>query len=650
MGKNAIVGQSGGPTSVINASLAGVFESCKSRGADIVYGMCNGVAGLLEERVVDLSTLLTDDLDIELLKRTPSSFLGSCRYKLPDWHTDETVYKKLFAILEKLNIGYFFYIGGNDSMDTIGKLAEYGECIQSDIRFMGVPKTIDNDLMVTDHTPGYGSAAKYIGVVMKEIIRDATVYGTKYVTVVEIMGRNAGWLTAAAALAKSDDCEGVDMICLPEVPFNVEHFIEKVRVMQEKKPSIVIAVSEGVKLEDGRYVCELADDVHAVDAFGHKALTGTARYLANVVARNLDTKTRCIELSTLQRCAGHLTSRTDTTIVNIGGIERRYKADISVLFGELGITYRWEDRTVAEQYSRLDINDGDFTTACSEIDASKLDKSIGVYTASGYDDYTGTEYTRPVNVYSVRGISEDRIVAAELDSKYYIYKNNTYNPPENLGQLFDEANLWENLKLDYFYDTKDYIENGSYSLNGSGYILEVLSECKDAGYAGNDSQTFDYKNRIDFSITLDDLGVYMRGLQINSEGYLLTNIFDYGYIYNIGVEAAKKIIAYAEKNGTPAAPKPYCYYLSGIVTELTEDYLIIDDSIKCADASDGILFKIPLDDIHASRGVKYRDINIGDIAVVRFRGSIDTHADNTVTGIIEIDKGELYNGNILVDE
>ena len=193
MGKNAIVGQSGGPTSVINASLAGVFESCKSRGADIVYGMCNGVAGLLEERVVDLSTLLTDDLDIELLKRTPSSFLGSCRYKLPDWHTDEAVYKKLFAILEKLDIGYFFYIGGNDSMDTIGKLAEYGECIQSDIRFMGVPKTIDNDLMVTDHTPGYGSAAKYIGVVMKEIIRDATVYGTKYVTVVEIMGRNAGW-------------------------------------------------------------------------------------------------------------------------------------------------------------------------------------------------------------------------------------------------------------------------------------------------------------------------------------------------------------------------------------------------------------------------------------------------------------------------
>ena len=320
MAKNVIIGQSGGPTAVINSSLAGVYKAACSLGADKVYGMKYGIEGLLKEELVELNVLLGDRLSIELLKRTPSSYLGSCRYKLPDWHTDEAVYKKLFAILEKLDIGYFFYIGGNDSMDTIAKLSRYGAQVGSAVRFIGVPKTIDNDLCLTDHTPGYGSAAKYIGVVMKEIIRDATVYGTKYVTVVEIMGRNAGWLTAAAALAKSDDCEGVDMICLPEVPFNVEHFIEKVRVMQEKKPSIVIAVSEGVKLEDGRYVCELADDVHAVDAFGHKALTGTARFLANVVARNLDTKTRCIELSTLQRCAGHLTSRTDITeAYQVGG-------------------------------------------------------------------------------------------------------------------------------------------------------------------------------------------------------------------------------------------------------------------------------------------------------------------------------------------
>ena len=318
--KNILVGQSGGPTAVINGSLYGVIcEGARhSDAVGCVYGMINGIEGFLADSYMNLSETLSDD-DLELLRLTPAAYLGSCRFKLPE-NLSDSFYRVLFEKLERLNIGYFFYIGGNDSMDTIGKLADYGARIDSDIRFMGVPKTIDNDLMVTDHTPGYGSAAKYIGVVMKEIIRDATVYGTKYVTVVEIMGRNAGWLTAAAALAKSDDCEGVDMICLPEVPFNVDHFVEKVRVMQEKKPSIVIAVSEGVKLEDGRYVCELADDVHAVDAFGHKALTGTARFLANVVARNLDTKTRCIELSTLQRCAGHLTSRTDITeAYQVGG-------------------------------------------------------------------------------------------------------------------------------------------------------------------------------------------------------------------------------------------------------------------------------------------------------------------------------------------
>ncbi|MBO6310098.1 MAG: 6-phosphofructokinase [Oribacterium sp.] len=320
--KNAIVGQSGGPTSVINSSLAGVFEAAKNRGAEHVYGMCNGIQGFLEGRYIDMTAVFKKKMDIELLKRTPSSYLGSCRYKLPELDAEgaKAVYEDIFKKLDDMNIGYFFYIGGNDSMDTINKLAAYGEKIGSDIRFVGVPKTIDNDLTVTDHTPGYGSAAKYIGVVMKEIIRDATVYGTKYVTIVEIMGRNAGWLTAAAALAKDNDCEGVDMICLPEVPFNVDRFVEKVRKMQEKKSSIVIAVSEGVKLEDGRYVCELSDDVHAVDAFGHKALTGTARFLANTVARAMDTKTRCIELSTLQRCAGHLTSRTDITeAYQVGG-------------------------------------------------------------------------------------------------------------------------------------------------------------------------------------------------------------------------------------------------------------------------------------------------------------------------------------------
>lgn len=320
--KNAIVGQSGGPTSVINASLAGVFEAAKSRGAEHVYGMCYGILGFLEGKYIDMTEVFKKPIDIELLKRTPSSYLGSCRYKLPDPDALESqeLYEDIIRRLKDLDVGYFFYIGGNDSMDTIAKLAYYGEKTGSDIRFIGVPKTIDNDLVVTDHTPGYGSAAKYIGVVMKELIRDSTVYGTKSVTIVEIMGRNAGWLTAAAALARDNDCEGVDMICLPEVPFDIDRFVEKVRKIQEKKNSIVIAVSEGVRLEDGRYVCELSDDVRDVDAFGHKSLTGTARFLANTIARKLGVKTRSIELSTLQRCAGHLTSRTDVTeAYQVGG-------------------------------------------------------------------------------------------------------------------------------------------------------------------------------------------------------------------------------------------------------------------------------------------------------------------------------------------
>ena len=317
---NVIVGQSGGPTSVINASLAGVYQAAIKAGAKTVYGMQNGIAGLLDERLVALNEILDSDLKIELLKRTPSSFLGSCRYKLKDMNESTAEYEKIFALLAKYGIEYFFYIGGNDSMDTIAKLSTYGQKIGSPIRFVGVPKTIDNDLMVTDHTPGYGSAAKFVATVMKEIICDATVYGTNYVTIVEVMGRNAGWLTAASALAKGEDCDGVDMICLPEIPFTVEGFIKKVSDIQKRKKSVVIAVSEGVKLPDGRYVCELLDTVQDVDSFGHKKLTGTAQFLANECAKHLKTKTRAIELSTLQRCSGHLTSRTDITeAYQVGG-------------------------------------------------------------------------------------------------------------------------------------------------------------------------------------------------------------------------------------------------------------------------------------------------------------------------------------------
>lgn len=310
---NVIVGQSGGPTAAINSSLAGVYRTAKDRGAKKVYGMLHGIQGLLKERYIDLSEHITNELDVELLKRTPAAYLGSCRYKLPEIHENRDVYEKIFEILNKLEIEAFIYIGGNDSMDTIKKLSDYAIVTGQPTRFVGCPKTIDNDLALTDHTPGYGSAAKYIGTSVKEIIRDGFCleYEKGVVTMVEIMGRNAGWLTGAAALAKGEDCPGPDLIYLPELAFDLEKFSTKIKKLMEKKMSVVVAVSEGIKLEDGRYVCELGTGVDFVDAFGHKQLTGTASYLANFVAGEVGCKTRAIELSTLQRAASHLASRVD---------------------------------------------------------------------------------------------------------------------------------------------------------------------------------------------------------------------------------------------------------------------------------------------------------------------------------------------------
>ena len=313
MKRNVIVGQSGGPTAAINSSLAGVYRTAKDRGANKVYGMLHGIQGLLQERYLDLSEYITTELDAELLKRTPAAFLGSCRFKLPEIHEDRGVYEKIFGILDKLQIEAFIYIGGNDSMDTIKKLSDYAIVTGHPTRFIGCPKTIDNDLALTDHTPGYGSAAKYIGTSVKEIIRDSFCleYSKGLVSIVEIMGRNAGWLTGAAALAKGEDCEGPDLIYLPELPFDLHAFSDKVKELLSKKPSVVVAVSEGIRTADGTYVCELGSSIDFVDAFGHKQLSGTASYLASFIAGEIGCKTRAIELSSLQRSASHAASRVD---------------------------------------------------------------------------------------------------------------------------------------------------------------------------------------------------------------------------------------------------------------------------------------------------------------------------------------------------
>ncbi|MDE7225202.1 MAG: 6-phosphofructokinase [Acetatifactor sp.] len=312
--RNIIVGQSGGPTAVINSSLAGVYKTAKERGFNKVYGMLHGVQGLLDEQYVDLSTQIHSDMDIELLKRTPSAFLGSCRYKMPDIHEGAEIYQRIFQILDKLNIEAFMYIGGNDSMDTIKKLSDYAIIHGHSQKFLGVPKTIDNDLAVTDHTPGFGSAAKYIAASTKEIIRDtqALTYNDRpTITNLEIMGRNAGWLTGATALSKTEDCDGPDLIYLPEIVFDLDKFRNTTETLLKKKKSVVVAVSEGIKIADGRYVCELSGGADYVDAFGHKQLQGTAAYLAGYLGAELGCKTRSIEFSTLQRSASHMTSRVD---------------------------------------------------------------------------------------------------------------------------------------------------------------------------------------------------------------------------------------------------------------------------------------------------------------------------------------------------
>lgn len=310
---NIVVGQSGGPTAVINSSVAGVYAAAKKLGVKKVYGMVHGIQGFLQDNLIDLGEYLDDETGIELLKRTPSAFLGSCRFKMPKIEGHENVYEKVFEIMEKHDIECLFYAGGNDSMDTVKMLSDYAAAHNKPQRFMGVPKTIDNDLPVTDHCPGYGSAAKYIATSMKEIIRDNESFGVEKPTVciVEIMGRHAGWLTAAAALSRGDDCSGPDAIYLPEVTFDMDKFMEKVKYLAATKSSVVIAVSEGVALADGRFVCELGNASDFVDAFGHKQLSGCAATLANKVAAETGLKTRAVEFSTLQRAATHLASLTD---------------------------------------------------------------------------------------------------------------------------------------------------------------------------------------------------------------------------------------------------------------------------------------------------------------------------------------------------
>ena len=344
---NAIIGQSGGPTAAINATLAGVIRAAlDSECIETVYGMRNGIEGFLKEDLVVLNEIFDSEEKLQLLKQTPAAALGSCRLKLKcdgDICKNDT-FIKIFNILGRYNIKYVFYIGGNDSMDTAAKLSQYASQMGVDVRVIGVPKTIDNDLILTDHTPGFGSAAKYVATTAREVVRDCAVYKMKAVTIIEIMGREAGWLCAASALGRKIDGAAPDLVYTSECRFDMEKCYKDIGKIFESKPNIVIAISEGLKTADGKYISELSSAV-GTDAFGHKQLAGAGKALEYAIKEKFGCKVRSIELNLPQRCASHLLSLTD--------IEE------SVRIGKAAVKLATEDGQsgVMPAFARTDSND-----------------------------------------------------------------------------------------------------------------------------------------------------------------------------------------------------------------------------------------------------------------------------------------------------
>ena len=313
-----IIGQSGGPTSVINASAYGAIKTAlESDCITKVLGARHGIKGVLEDDLIDMGQ--EDPQELEMMKFTPSSALGSCRYKLPEDLTSE-VYPAIFDNFKKMDIGYFLYIGGNDSMDTVDKLSRYAKNTESPVRFIGIPKTIDNDLVLTDHTPGFGSAARYVAATVREIVLDASVYQQKSVTIVEIMGRHAGWLTAASRLARKFEGDNPFLIYLPEAPFELEAFYHDLEEAFQKSPNVVVCVSEGIADAGGTFICEYSDAAK-LDSFGHKMLTGCGEILESFVRDKFGVKVRSIELNVNQRCSGMLASLTDIEEASMAGSE-----------------------------------------------------------------------------------------------------------------------------------------------------------------------------------------------------------------------------------------------------------------------------------------------------------------------------------------
>lgn len=337
-----IIGQSGGPTAVINASAYGVIKTAlEAESITRVYGAAHGIKGVLEDKLYDMNQ--EDPYELSLLLHTPSSELGSCRYKMKDPDQDDTDYQRILEIFKKYNVRYFFYNGGNDSMDTCDKISRFMARSGWECRVMGVPKTIDNDLYGTDHCPGFASAAKYIATSCMEVSKDCTVYDTGMITIVEIMGRHAGWLAASASIASKFGA-GPDLVYLPEVDFDLEAFFADVERIYAEKGKVLVAVSEGIHYADGSFVSEAKTS--ATDGFGHAQLGGLASLLAEMVKQRTGAKVRGIELSLLQRCGAHLASQTDVDeAFNAGKV-----AVEAAVSGETGKMVAFERETVDGQY------------------------------------------------------------------------------------------------------------------------------------------------------------------------------------------------------------------------------------------------------------------------------------------------------------
>ena len=348
--KNMIIGQSGGPTAVINSSLAGAI-SCAFAQEKIgtVYGMINGIEGFFNEHLIDLNSVFENKpYMMNSLKHSPAMYLGSCRYKLSG---SQEEFEKAFELLEKYNIGYFFYIGGNDSMDTVKQMSEYAKKINSDVRFVGIPKTIDNDLVGIDHSPGFGSAAKYIASCVREVAYDTTIYNIKSIHIIEAMGRDAGWIAGSAALAKEGTALAPHLIYLPEVAFSTEQFLKDVNKMLEKYNSVIVVVSEGIRDKDGNYISAEASNT---DKFGHIMLSGVGAYLKSVIENKIGCKVRALEPGVLQRSAAHIASHTDMNEAFSLG-EVAVKAAVDGQTGVFSTIRRTSDSPYCVEYGTEDV-------------------------------------------------------------------------------------------------------------------------------------------------------------------------------------------------------------------------------------------------------------------------------------------------------